>query len=225
MGGYQKFRGNPENKLFFLLNNFMGGINTEFSDDSSNDTDFDSIINFDMDKLGTLNKRNGFGELIAISEIFNKLDKSYLPNILNRTQTNNNPENSNDNLVYMKLLRNDNNCFRNLSGFSGDKAYREYQSRYGFQNNSFVLLMITTKLTNGKPTSSKAWYYVCTLPELEYDGNGEPTDKDTMTINCYTYSFPITFNCDRNLMNMDTIEYFDKIWFTNNKYGLVCFNN
>ena len=93
MGGYQKFRGNPENKLFFLLNNFMGGINTEFSDDSSNDTDFDSIINFDMDKLGTLNKRNGFGELIAISEIFNKLDKSYLPNILNRTQTNNNTEN------------------------------------------------------------------------------------------------------------------------------------
>lgn len=224
MSGYQKFRGNPENKLFFLLNNFMGGINTEFSDDSSNDTDFDSIINFDMDKLGTLNKRNGFGELIAISEIFNKLDKSYLPNILNRTKTNNNPENSNDNLVYMKLLRNDNNCFRNLSGFSGDKAYREYQSRYGFQNNSFVLLMITTKLTNGKPTSSKAWYYVCTLPELEYDGNGEPTDKDTMTINCYTYSFPITFNWDRNLMNMDTIEYFDKIWFTNNKYGLVCFN-
>lgn len=49
MGAYQKFKGDPETKLFYLLDNFMGGINTEFSDDSSNDTDFESIINFDMD--------------------------------------------------------------------------------------------------------------------------------------------------------------------------------
>ena len=85
MGAYQKFKGDPETKLFYLLNNFMGGVNTEFSDDSSSDTDFESIINFDMDKLGTLNKRGGFGELTAISEIFNTLNSDDLPNIKNRT--------------------------------------------------------------------------------------------------------------------------------------------
>ena len=132
MGNYQRFRGDPETKLFYLLNNFMGGINTEFSDDSSNDTDFESIINFDMDKLGTLNKRGGFGELTAISEIFTEL-----PNIKNRTEVTPNPENENDNVIYMKLLRNDNNCFRALSGFSGENAYRKYQRMYGFQQNRF----------------------------------------------------------------------------------------
>ena len=50
MGSYQKFRGDPENKLFYILNGFMGGINTEFSDDASSDTDFDSIVNFDVDE-------------------------------------------------------------------------------------------------------------------------------------------------------------------------------
>ena len=161
MSGFQKFKGDPETKLFYLLNNFMGGINTEFSDDSSNDTDFESIINFDMDKLGTMNKRGGFGELTAISEIFNTLDSDSLPNIKNRTDRTPNPENENDNVVYMKLLRNDNNCFRALSGFSGEYAYKKYQDMYGFQNNEFILLMITSSMIDGVVASSKAWLYHC----------------------------------------------------------------
>ena len=224
MGNYQTFRGNPEQKLFYLLGNFVGGINTEFSDDNSNDVDFDSIINFDMDKLGTLNKRGGFGELNAISEIFNTLPTSSLPNIKNRTADTPNPETANDNVVYMKLLRNDNKCFRALSGFSGEKAYRKYQEMYGFQNNQFILLVITTKLnSNGEPTSSTAWYYKCTLPPLE-TVNGHITNTETMTINCYKTNLSVQFNWDRNLMNMETIEYYDKIYFTNNNKCLVTFD-
>lgn len=224
IGTYQKYRGNPENKLFYLLNSFMGGINTEFSDDSSNDVDFESIINFDMDKLGTLNKRGGFGELSAISEIFNKLNEgTYLPNIKNRTANQPNPENENDNVVYMKLLRNDNNCFRALSGFSGTDAYRKYQEMYGFQENRFTLLMITTNLEDGKEKLSKAWLYQCYLPELEYE-DGEPTDTETMTINCYKTNLPVVFSWDRNLMNIETIEYYDKIYFTGNDKSVVTFD-
>lgn len=223
MGNYQRFRGDPENKLFYLLNNFMGGINTEFSDDSSNDVDFESIINFDMDKLGTLNKRGGFGELTAISEIFNTLASNKLPNIKNRTPKNLNPENENDNVVYMKLLQNDNNCFRALSGFSGENAYRKYQEMYGFQQNRFKLLMITTSLTEGVPTSSTAWLYQCYLPELEYE-DGEITDTETMTISCYKTTLPVVFNWDRNLMNLETIEFYDKIYFTGNDKCLVTFD-
>lgn len=217
MGTYQKFKGDPETKLFYLLNNFMGGINTEFSDDSSSDTDFESIINFDMDKLGTLNKRGGFGELTAISEIFNTLNSDALPNIKNRTDRTPNPENENDNVVYMKLLRNDNNCFRALSGFSGEGAYKKYQDMYGFQNNEFILLMITSSMTNSVVSSSKAWLYHCKLPER--------TEKtDTMVFNCYKVDLPILFNWDRNLMNLDTIEFYNKIYFTGNNKCLVTFD-
>lgn len=224
MGNYQKFRGDPEKKLFYLLNNFMGGINTEFSDDNSSDTDFESIINFDMDKLGTLNKRGGFGELTAISEIFNKLDvDTELPNIKNRTERTPNPENENDNVVYMKLLQNDNNCFRALSGFSGENAYRKYQEMYGFQHNKFKLLMITTKLEEGEDPVSTAWLYQCYLPELEYE-NDEPTDTETMVITCCKTVLPVAFAWDRNLMNLDTIEFYDKIYFTGNDKCLVTFD-
>lgn len=217
IGAYQKFKGDPESKLFYLLNNFMGGINTEFSDDSSNDTDFESIINFDMDKLGTLNKRGGFGELTAISEIFNTLPSSSLPNIKNRTDRTPNPENENDNVVYMKLLRNDNNCFRALSGFNGENAYKKYQEMYGFQNNQFDLLMITSTMTNGVVTASKAWLYHCELPEI-VDNN------DTLVFNSYVIDLPVLFNWDRNLMNLETIEFYDKIYFTGNNKCLVTFN-
>lgn len=217
IGTYQKFKGDPENKLFYLLNNFMGGINTEFSDDSSNDTDFESIINFDMDKLGTLNKRGGFGELTAISEIFNTLPSSSLPNIKNRTDRTPNPENENDNVIYMKLLRNDNNCFRALSGFSGEYAYKKYQEMYGFQNNQFDLLMITSTMTDGVVTASKAWLYHCELPEI-VDNN------DTLVFNSYVIDLPVLFNWDRNLMNLETIEFYDKIYFTGNNKCLVTFN-
>lgn len=226
MGNYQKFRGDPEQKLFYLLNNFMGGINTEFSDDSSNDVDFESIINFDMDKLGTLNKRGGFGELTAISEIFNKLNiETELPSIYNRTEDQPNPEKINDNVVYMKLIRNDNNCFRALSGFSGENAYRKYQEMYGFQNNKFVLLMLTTKFAqnSGDVDVSTAWLYQCTLPELEYE-DGEITDTETMTITCNKIVLPIIFNWDRNLMNIETIEFYDKIYFTGNNKCLLSFD-
>lgn len=217
MGAYQKFKGDPETKLFYLLNNFMGGINTEFSDDSSSDTDFESIINFDMDKLGTLNKRGGFGELTAISEIFNTLNSDDLPNIKNRTDRTPNPENENDNVVYMKLLRNDNNCFRALSGFSGEDAYKKYQDMYGFQNNEFILLMITSSMTNSVVTSSKAWLYHCKLPE-------RTENTDTMVFNCYKVNLPILFNWDRNLMNLETIEFYNKIYFTGNNKCLVTFD-
>lgn len=217
MGAYQKFKGDPETKLFYLLDNFMGGINTEFSDDSSNDTDFESIINFDMDKLGTMNKRGGFGELTAISEIFNTLDSDNLPNIKNRTERTPNPENENDNVVYMKLIRNDNNCFRALSGFSGENAYKKYQDMYGFQNNEFILLMITSNMTDGVVTSSKAWLYHCKLPE-------RTENTDTMVFNCYKIELPVLFSWDRNLMNLETIEFYNKIYFTGNNKCLVTFD-
>ena len=86
---------------------------------------------------------------------------------------------TNDNIVYMKMLINDNNCFRNLSSFVGDKAYRKYQELYGAQNNGFKLLIITTNYFHNK---SKAWIYSCRLPRLNYDDLGNPTDEDTIEI-------------------------------------------
>ena len=125
MGRYQTQRGDPETKLFYLVDQLVGGVNTDFSDDTSPDNEFRSIVNFTMDKRGSLYKRMGFGKLDALSQIFNMFER--LPEVRSKTPENPNVELTNDNIVYMKLLVNDNLVFRNLSTFAGDKAYRQYQ--------------------------------------------------------------------------------------------------
>ena len=224
MGNYQKFRGDPESKLFYLLDGLVGGINTEFSDDASSDIDFDSIVNFDVDKLGTLTKRNGFGKIKGIAHLFQTHVGGFdnVPWVHNITEGWENPEIYNDNLVYVKLLRNDNNCFRNLAAF--DDAYA-YQKQYGFQNNEFILLMITTKVEDNKCVSSKAWYYHCKLPEFEWvETDEENVVEPNLVFNAYSCELPVTFTWDKTLMNMDSVEYYDDIWFTNNDKALVRFD-
>lgn len=219
MGRYTTHRGNPETKLFYLVDQLVGGINTDFSDDTSPDNEFQSIINFDMDKRGSLFKRKGFGKLNAVSEIFNMFER--IPSTKCKTPEDPNPELTNDNIVYMKVLRNDNNCLRNLSAYTGQKAYRDYQRFHGGENNEFQILMITTSLYTN---TSTAWLFTCKLPRLEYDSDGNVTDKDTIELSSQVYDLPVLFKWNRNLCNIDTIEYFDKIYFTNNNKGLVCFD-
>ena len=219
MGRYQGYKGNPETKLFYILDQLIGGINTDFSDDTSPDNEFKSIVNFTMDKRGSLFKRMGFGKLNAVSEIFNMFAE--LPDTKAIGESTDNPELTNDNIVYMKMLVNDNNCFRNLSAYSGDKAYRKYQEIYGKQENSFKLLIITT---NYFYNVSKAWIYSCKLPSLKYDESGKPTAEDTIEVKSNIINLPVLFKWNKNLSNIDTIEFFDKIYFTDNDKGLVCFN-
>lgn len=219
MGKYQTYKGNAENKLFYLIDQLVGGINTDFSDDSSPDNEFKSIVNFTMDKRGSLYKRMGFGKLTAVSQIFAKFNET--PEVKNKTVENPNPEDYNDNIVYIKMLRNDNNCFRNLSAFTGEKAYRKYQALYGDQNNIFKILLITTKKSTNK---SKYWLYTCKLAPLEYDEHGDPTETETIELTETVSEMPVVFKWDRNLTNIDTIEVFDKIYFTDNDKGIVCFD-
>lgn len=220
---YQTFRGNPEQKLFYLVQNFLGGINTEFSDDNSDVSDFDSIINFEMDKLGTLNKRGGFGEITAISQILEEIPINWFPNVvISDDYLEPGTVIHNDNIVYAKLLQNDNGCFRALAGFSGEKAYRKYQELYGFQQNRFKLLIIATHEENDNNLVSNAYYIEVYLPPLTYDNNNEVVD--TIDISYYKIILPVVFNWDRNLMNIETIEFYDKIFFTDNDKGLVTFD-
>ena len=219
MGRYQTQRGDPETKLFYIVDQLVGGVNTDFSDDTSPDNEFRSIVNFTMDKRGSLYKRMGFGKLDALSQIFNMFER--LPEVRSKTPENPDVELTNDNIVYMKILVNDNLVFRNLSAFAVDKAYRQYQKVYGFQNNSWSLLMITSNKTTGKST---AWLFDCTLPELNYDEQGIELEEETIEVSSQVYDLPVFFNWNDTLTNIETLEFFDKIYFTTNNKGLVCFD-
>ena len=215
MGAYQTYKGDPEGKKFYLIDQLVGGLNTEFSDDNSSDQEFANLVNFEMDTQGSLNKRLGFGKLNAVSEIFNLFES--LPTVMPKTPENPHPDLTNDNIVYMKLLKNDNNVFRSLSSY---KTYREYQAILGAQDNTFEILIITT---NYNANTSTAWLYTVELPALEVV-DGEITDTETIVIEEENYDLPVLFKWDKNLMNIETIEFFDKIYFTNNDKALVVFD-
>ena len=215
MGRNQTYRGDPENKLFYIVDHLIGGVNTDFSDDTSPDNEFESLINFDMDRRGSLHKRLGFGKLNAVSQIFDMFEEMPVLKVI--TPEDPTPHFTNDNVVYMKLLRNDNNCFRVLSGFTGEKAYRQYQDLYGSQYNCFELLMVTSNKSDG---ISRAWYFMCQLgPNKDQGGK-----YDTLNMEQRCVELPVKFDWKHNLTNIDTIEFFDKIYLTNNDTCLVCYD-
>ena len=69
MGKYQRYKGDAENKLFYLIAQLFGGIKTDFNDYSNPDNEIKSIVNFTMDKRGSLYKKMGFGKFFCFRNI------------------------------------------------------------------------------------------------------------------------------------------------------------
>lgn len=212
MGKYQDERLNPEIKRFYSIPDLNGGINTEDSDDNAGDNQFYELLNFDMDKNGTIQKRKGFGRFDALTQILNLY--SELPQCVGKSEDDPNPEDTNDNVIYMKLLKNDNNVFRNLSEYTGEDAYRDYQIKYGFQNNTFELFMITT---NGDTGVSHSWLFECTLPTYV-------SGADTIVTTLTKTELPIVFPYEKRMINFDVIEFYENLYFVNNEKCLMIYD-
>src|SRR5690554_4920883 len=75
MSKRQVYRGNPEEKLYTLINDFSGGMNTVDVDDVVKDNEFRELINVELSTKGLLQNRKGFGELVNFNNLIkNKLE-------------------------------------------------------------------------------------------------------------------------------------------------------
>lgn len=216
-GGYQEYRGNSENKLFYIINDLSVGMDTQHSDDTINDNGFETILNFDQDGGNALIKRFGWGKSDILSEILSYIPKvgeypySTTPPITYLSRPNDRqPFLSNQNIVYMKLLDNDNNCFDKLMEFN---SLEDYMLQYGEQENRFRLLMITTYLTYGE--TNLAYFIECKFKTPVFDEEGKLKIEDSIDVSC-TYRPMPSFIFNGRLKNIETIEYYDKIYFTSN---------
>lgn len=216
MGKYQDLRGDSEQKLFYIIDDLYGGMNTDYSDDSVDDNEFNSMVNFDLSTTGSLNKRLGWGKSNAVSKILNLFTS--LPVTYLATPNNPYPDSVNDNLLYMKLIKNDNDVFNKLSAYDD---YRDYQRQFGYRGDSFHMLLITKNVATN---ICSAWLLSVTLPYLSYDEGGNELPADTIVTTKKSYELPISFMYDKQLTNIQTIEYYDKIYMTSNNSGLIVFN-
>ena len=203
MGNYQKFRlENNEQKLFYIIDDLYAGMNTEFSDDSASDNEFEKMLNFDLSSTGSLEKRYGWGKSKALSQIM-QLFENYPSTYLDKG---NKPENINNNICYMKIIKNDNRCFNALLDMDD---YTEYQQEFGALHNTFKILMITDR--HSKSTSD-GWLFTVTLTEY----------NSPLIINLKTFELPLKVS--NSLLNIDTIEFYNKIYFVGSNNGLFVFD-
>lgn len=204
MSGYNVYRGNAENKLFYTIDNLVGGINTEFSDDNSSVNDFLELINLDMDLKGSLKIRKGFGNNKTLSEIFRKFQEF--------------PDLGKEQVSYVVVLKNDNNVIKELSFFNEDKGYREYQKKLGFQENTFSFLMITT---NKEKETSTSWLFSVKLPKLRQEIDGSYKEDETIELNFKKEELKVKFNILNKLFNVINVSYFNDVYFLDNNKGIV----
>lgn len=63
MGRNQNYRGNPEQKHYYLIDDFSGGINTTDVDERLYDNEFRELVNVELFEKGKIQNRKGFGEM------------------------------------------------------------------------------------------------------------------------------------------------------------------
>lgn len=69
MGRRQVYRGNPETKQYYLVNDFTGGLNTVDVDDNVRDNELRELLNVDLNVKGLLRNRKGFGTMQILNQI------------------------------------------------------------------------------------------------------------------------------------------------------------
>lgn len=76
-------KANASSKQIEVYQDFSGGINTELADSATKDNQFRKLINFDMDKAGSISKRPGLYRIPGVtSSIKRMLDKKVKEGIL-----------------------------------------------------------------------------------------------------------------------------------------------
>lgn len=69
MSRYQQYKGDPEEKLVVTFDDFSGGVNLVDSDDLMDTDSFRYGLNLDLDKIGDLDSREGWGESGGLSDL------------------------------------------------------------------------------------------------------------------------------------------------------------
>jgi hypothetical protein len=69
MGKQQFYKGNPELKQYFLVNDFTGGINTTSVDERTADNEFRELLNVELIRTGMIQNRKGWGNTVLLNEL------------------------------------------------------------------------------------------------------------------------------------------------------------
>lgn len=150
----QPYRGNPELKQYYLINDFSGGLDTVSLDEKMRDNEFREMNNIELALQGSISNRKGFGELEHLNQWLE--DKSIIM-----------PEGL---VNFFKIIRSENtvlswaNDYVDYSLFQTQMNNNKYNLQIIFNSqvsNNVVFYLLTVKNTNG--TSGGATVTLTTL--------------------------------------------------------------
>jgi hypothetical protein len=193
MGRQQFYKGNPELKQYFLVNDFSGGINTVDVDERTEDNEFRELLNVELIRAGMIQNRKGWGQLDLLNDLLIAKGLS-----LPRFDTQSATGEFADRYALIKVVKNDGNLLTvldNLEEQGSDlAAFNRLELVYDLQ----LLLIYEVTNPNGIKIS------VLTL--------SNDTTKDGLT-EVFTLA-GTQFDDDKLLSNIETIEYTDYLYFS-----------
>lgn len=72
MARNQIYRGNPEQKLYTIFNDFSGGMNTTSVDELMMTNEYRSLVNVELKDQGKVHNRKGFGQFSVLKELLDE---------------------------------------------------------------------------------------------------------------------------------------------------------
>jgi hypothetical protein len=189
MGIQQIYKGNPELKQYYLVNDFTGGINTTSVDERTEDNEFRDLVNVELSKKGMIQNRKGWGEFTLLNELLaaRMITLPAGPYAL------------------VKVVKNDGNLLQQLEDYEArGKTIAEFiAAPIGY---TFELLLIYSEGTALKVK-------VLTLSNILAQ-NGLFPVKDSAGANFETISTNTPLSENIPYSNIETAEYTDFIYFS-----------
>ena len=198
MARYQSVRGNPEQKLLVLNQEFSGGVNLMFADDLLRDNEMRYLSNYDLENTGELRARKGFSISASLTQLLTSTG-AVLPPITKTASTI-------VEIALFRLLQNDGNAWNNLSNYD---TLADYQADHGAENNVIKIIFIA------KDNTGATKYYI----------NKYTIGTASVTVVASSGTLPFTLSVQDNLTNVVVGEQTGKFYMTDNNKGLWYFDN
>jgi hypothetical protein len=209
MGRQQFYKGNPELKQYFLVNDFSGGINTTDVDERTSDNEFRELLNIELIRAGMIQNRKGWGLTRLLNELMASPSNSTGVSVVSLPTFQLNGQTVNVNqYALIQIVKNTGNILPLIEEYDEKNVSLAQFKSYGF-NYDLEILMIY---------SDNVGIKLGLLSLSSSNANGKNGFSVIATLATNT-----TLSEDRPLTNIETVSFSDKIYFSLSqlKPGLV----
>jgi hypothetical protein len=199
MGRQQFYKGNPELKQYYLVNDFSGGINTVDVDERTEDNEFRELLNVELIRAGMLQNRKGWGNTRLLNELLTSKSVSLPTYSLNGNTF---PV---EQYALMEIVKNNGNILPLIEEYDEKNVSLAQFNSYGFNYDLEILLIYSDNESSAAGRGIK-------LGLLKLSSSSAAGANGFQVI--ATLATNTGLSEDRPLTNIQTVSFSDKLYFS-----------